>query len=918
MKNFRKVLALILVVATLFSFVAMASAKTADEYEDYAEITYVEAVDVLTALGINEGYNGEFHYNKQIDRDEVAAMIARLRTGGDFDAAYFVGADNVFADVKGQWSEGYVTYCAQLGIINGRNASTFDPDGKVTGVEVLKMLLCVLGYQSDKQGYTGPNWQVAVVRDAIKMDLVIDDVDVYAPATREEVAQYFLNALSAKLVYGYIGEGIVKLSNSLLKDWKEFITLPEVTKDEFEITNLNAVITNKSLASALGVGYGSAADCFGRPGHKWTVGSWSKFYADAPVAKYTTAIDMDVDFADAKKTDKYYGYTFDVIHNGDDTCQMSVAALSGNGVLVEVYNTSAGDVKELTFVVIDTFISTVKETHKRNGWAQLTNSQTFDNSELGAEIGDVVLYHVCNGDCGAETVVFDWHHGDVMHDIKVLDYVEVEVEETHRKTQSPADSYIVTADGKTYEYSKYLGHELYPTDDADIFPAIMDWQAKGTTKWLYLDEYGYIQFYKDPVVKTEKNVAYFVENTNTRTLKTTQVNTQDTEYTYTAQIVDMKADGPKAIENLDKTVYDAMYDQYRLTSAGAPAAATKFKLGILATYFTNADTGLVEITAGDIAGIDTYIDTAKGELIGEKADNGLNYHFNAETNYLVRTMDFATGEYAYSAVTGYKAIEQYVGKVVMDNVTSSGLVAIPTIQYIDADDDGMIENLFVDAFYKKTTGEYVYVLECDENIGLKGLGKFFPAFDLYKGIVNGEEAYVAYYGIGASEPVLKEKALYQTTMQAVNATYQGKPIYVALEEATALNLTEDYKFHGLVVENGQIALVKYIDRVTGEYEIVERLNAAYNDELTVIVLPGDDAAAKDLAVDFGVYTGTEFVKEFVTDEWMTGTDGHYVYDPILGFIPNWTWTDDFCYDVYAIEEAGEITTLIIELGTPAP
>ena len=34
MKNFRKVLALILVVATLFSFVAMASAKTLEDYSD--------------------------------------------------------------------------------------------------------------------------------------------------------------------------------------------------------------------------------------------------------------------------------------------------------------------------------------------------------------------------------------------------------------------------------------------------------------------------------------------------------------------------------------------------------------------------------------------------------------------------------------------------------------------------------------------------------------------------------------------------------------------------------------------------------------------------------------------------------------------------------------------------------------------
>ena len=45
MKNFRKVLALILVVATLFSFVAMASAKTLEDYSDAKDLNFDEAVE---------------------------------------------------------------------------------------------------------------------------------------------------------------------------------------------------------------------------------------------------------------------------------------------------------------------------------------------------------------------------------------------------------------------------------------------------------------------------------------------------------------------------------------------------------------------------------------------------------------------------------------------------------------------------------------------------------------------------------------------------------------------------------------------------------------------------------------------------------------------------------------------------------
>ena len=70
MKNFRKVLALVLVVATLFSFVAMtASAK---EYTDGDKVSYTEAVDVLSAIGILNGYQRWFlqtHQHHQAFRD---------------------------------------------------------------------------------------------------------------------------------------------------------------------------------------------------------------------------------------------------------------------------------------------------------------------------------------------------------------------------------------------------------------------------------------------------------------------------------------------------------------------------------------------------------------------------------------------------------------------------------------------------------------------------------------------------------------------------------------------------------------------------------------------------------------------------------------------------------------------------------
>ena len=48
MKNFRKVLALVLVVATLFSFASMAGAKSLADYEDADKVSYANANEDLS------------------------------------------------------------------------------------------------------------------------------------------------------------------------------------------------------------------------------------------------------------------------------------------------------------------------------------------------------------------------------------------------------------------------------------------------------------------------------------------------------------------------------------------------------------------------------------------------------------------------------------------------------------------------------------------------------------------------------------------------------------------------------------------------------------------------------------------------------------------------------------------------------
>ena len=77
MKNFKKVLALVLAIATLLSFATVASAKTAD-FADAKDVKNVEAVDVLSYINVLEGYPADksFKPAKNITREEAAKIIA--------------------------------------------------------------------------------------------------------------------------------------------------------------------------------------------------------------------------------------------------------------------------------------------------------------------------------------------------------------------------------------------------------------------------------------------------------------------------------------------------------------------------------------------------------------------------------------------------------------------------------------------------------------------------------------------------------------------------------------------------------------------------------------------------------------------------------------------------------------------------
>ncbi|MGN0993952.1 MAG: S-layer homology domain-containing protein, partial [Butyricicoccus sp.] len=110
MKNFKKVLALVLAVVMLLSFATVASAVTSDYYKDAADIDYNEAVDVLGSIGVLNGFPDDtFRPDATITRAQAAKIIAMFDNGStDINKLYT--AANPFADCVDHWAESYIAY----------------------------------------------------------------------------------------------------------------------------------------------------------------------------------------------------------------------------------------------------------------------------------------------------------------------------------------------------------------------------------------------------------------------------------------------------------------------------------------------------------------------------------------------------------------------------------------------------------------------------------------------------------------------------------------------------------------------------------------------------------------------------------------------------------------------------------------
>ena len=221
----KKLLAMVLALVMTLSLAVSANAAFKDA--DKVSADYSEAVAVLNGMGVFKGYeDGSFQPQGNITRAEVAAIVYRVYTADVKDAkASMYATYNKFSDMAGAgWAQGYIGYCANAALVKGYPNGTFQPSGKVTGYEVLAMILRAIGYDQNNE-FTGADWALHVAQTAQQAGVLknVKGVDLNAPATRELVAELLFRAIAVAPMVTYTAAfGYQTVSFDTKKDNKFF------------------------------------------------------------------------------------------------------------------------------------------------------------------------------------------------------------------------------------------------------------------------------------------------------------------------------------------------------------------------------------------------------------------------------------------------------------------------------------------------------------------------------------------------------------------------------------------------------------------------------------------------------------------------------------------------------------------------
>ena len=128
-------------------------------FTDQADIKVKsDVVDTLVSLGVIEGFEDGSFQPNGTVTRAQMAKMIYVLRTGNSDASAYNDDKTTFTDINGHWARGYIKYCQSLNIIAGKSSTIFAPNASVTAQEAAKMLLVTLGYDAQKAGLVGAGW----------------------------------------------------------------------------------------------------------------------------------------------------------------------------------------------------------------------------------------------------------------------------------------------------------------------------------------------------------------------------------------------------------------------------------------------------------------------------------------------------------------------------------------------------------------------------------------------------------------------------------------------------------------------------------------------------------------------------------------------------------------------------------------
>ena len=632
----KKLLALVLALVMSMSLVTISNAA----FKDADSIDYKEAVDVMNAVGVFVGdEKGNFNAKENLTREQAAKIIAYLELGEK--AADALVGSATFTDVAAtRWSAGFVSYCAQAGVVAGYDGK-FDPAGQLTALQFGKMLLVEIGYDAKAAGMVGTDWAINTSKLLATTGLMNGiDGSVNQVLTREKAAQMTLNALKTPTVeYATKGSNITVngaeinfgastptyVTNTIAKE--QTISKDKLTNSGEYTIELGEKLYKKLVLS-------DTTDAFGRPTRTWTfenkkVGEYVK---DADL-EYTAGTDYEVVYADlgltkSAKITEYYvdGKTTtpaaaSVTKNDDDH------EFGANGVLTQVWYDD--DNNTVIVTEINTYVGKISAVTKASGSDErsvtingLTKPGTLNKYETESfEKSDLISY----------TAAYDKATG--RYDVQSAAILEKSTTGLLTKWNGKAIVGTVgnsannfTVDSETYKYSA----NFYVVDENGAASQIYNFDVNKADVDVYLDAYGYALYIAG--VEGTKNYATVigVGSTNPYGDRTTGVTLLLPDGTQKAVTAKLKSSSPALTA-------DNLVNNY---------------IGDIVTYVEK--NGVYELTVQDnydttAASIGTNATFTNGK--SELKLGSTKYYATSETIFMVATKDGS--DVAYNVYTGY-------------------------------------------------------------------------------------------------------------------------------------------------------------------------------------------------------------------------------------------------------------------------